>query len=74
VSLAHKRQTATYLETTYGASERRVCRVLALARNTKRRVAARQASPHALCTVLGGVVDLDFMGSHRETKLIAINK
>ena len=24
--------------------------------------------------MLGGVVDLDFMGSHRETKLLAIDK
>jgi putative transposase len=52
VSLAHKRQAATYLETTYGASERRVCRVLALARNTKRRVPSRHASTRALCMAL----------------------
>jgi transposase InsO family protein len=37
VSLAEKRRAATYLEQAYEVSERRACRVLALARSTKRR-------------------------------------
>jgi putative transposase len=52
VSLAQRRQAATYLERAYGASERRVCRVLGLARNTKRREAHRRAHDRALGTAL----------------------
>jgi putative transposase len=37
VSLAAQRSAAVYVEQTYGVSERRACRVLALYRRTKRR-------------------------------------